>query len=93
MKGEPEFQALTHVPVAILYSTPECHLCHEARDILRTFEATGQISIEEVNVRSTADLERAYGLLIPVLQIAPSSTLNWPFTAYDVERMLAQTRT
>ncbi len=51
-----------------IYSKPECHLCHEAKEaILRL--SPFELEIKEINIQEDPDLMRAYGEEIPVVFI------------------------
>jgi glutaredoxin len=53
----------------VLYSRPGCHLCDDARQVLLAERATSPFELVEVNVETTDDLERTYGVRIPVVEI------------------------
>lgn len=53
----------------VLYSRPGCHLCDDARQVLLAELATSPFELVEVNVESSDDLERRYGVRIPVVEI------------------------
>jgi glutaredoxin len=52
-----------------LYSRPGCHLCEEMKAIIEKVAASEPIDLREVDVSGDPDLERRYGLEIPVLEI------------------------
>jgi hypothetical protein len=68
-----------------LFSAPGCQLCEEARAILAQCIVPRPLSVTEVNIRSSSELERELGLRIPVARFPNETELNWPFSAYDVE--------
>ncbi|MGZ6546066.1 MAG: glutaredoxin family protein [Actinomycetota bacterium] len=51
----------------ILYSRPGCHLCDEAREVLLAEQARSPFELSEVSVEGDDELERAYGIRIPVV--------------------------
>jgi hypothetical protein len=71
-----------------LFSAPGCHLCDEARAILRAFASRRGVVVTDVNIRLSAELERELGLRIPVARLPNKTELSWPFTAADVEAAL-----
>ena len=68
-----------------LFSSPGCHLCEQAEDIV---DYVG-VSFAVVDISSDVDLVRQYGISIPVLKRADGAELGWPFDALDVERFTA----
>ena len=55
--------AFTHEPV--LYTRPGCHLCDQVVVMLRAMEA----GFTPVDIENDEELERKYGLQIPVLRL------------------------
>jgi hypothetical protein len=53
----------------LLYSRPGCHLCDEARGVLLAEQARTPFDLHEVSVEGDDDLERAYGIRIPVVLV------------------------
>ena len=51
----------------IIYSRPGCHLCDEMKAVVRRVSASVPISLEEIDISGDTELERVYGLEIPVL--------------------------
>jgi Glutaredoxin-like domain (DUF836) len=62
------------LPDLILYGRPSCHLCDEARDLLRALldERAGQHlptpRLTEIDIDSDPDLERRFFTTIPVVE-------------------------
>jgi glutaredoxin len=58
-------------PVAqvVLYSRPRCGLCDEARAVILAERERTSFSFEEIDVEGDDELERAYGLRIPVVLV------------------------
>ena len=52
-----------------LYSRPGCHLCDDMKEVVHRVSAAIPLSLEEVDISNDAELERAYGLEIPVLMM------------------------
>lgn len=50
-------------PHVIVYSRPGCHLCDEAKDLLRS----AGVGFDEVNIESDEELLRKYQYDIPVV--------------------------
>lgn len=53
----------------VLYSRPGCHLCELARQVLVAEQVDHPFELEEVDVQDDEDLEREYGIRIPVVEI------------------------
>ena len=53
----------------VLFSRVGCHLCDVARDVLLAERSRSQFEFVEVDVASDEDLERDYGVRIPVVEI------------------------
>lgn len=54
-------------PVITVYSTPECHLCHEALDVLRRLQRELSFELEELDITHDEELHRLYFERIPVV--------------------------
>lgn len=63
-----------------LYSTPGCHLCELAREIVEPLLNNYSLVLEEVDIAQSDELIERYGVKIPVLK-SPShiDELCWPF--------------
>lgn len=69
----------------VLYGTEFCHLCDEAKAILRE---TG-IKADYVDIAEDDELLEPYGIRIPVLKrMDNGAELGWPFDAVTVARFL-----
>jgi glutaredoxin len=55
------------VPLVTLYGKPGCHLCDEARAVVRRVRAGRDFELREVDVTLDPTLFREYGARIPVL--------------------------
>lgn len=72
-----------------LYSTPGCHLCEIAWDLLVPLVSTLPLRLEEVDIAESDDLIDRYGVKIPVLKFADSDEeLGWPFDAVQASGFL-----
>ncbi len=59
-----------------LFGTTYCHLCDQAKMILRE----AYLEFEYVDITDTNDLTERYGIRIPVVQrIDSNAELGWPF--------------
>ncbi len=53
----------------VLYTRAGCHLCDTARDVLMAERSRSPFELVEVDIAGHDDLEREYGLRIPVVEI------------------------
>ena len=70
-----------------LYSRDECHLCDEALANLDALQTQIPHRLEVVNIDGNRNLQRAYGLDIPVVEAGPYR-LKAPFTKQELELTL-----
>jgi glutaredoxin len=56
-------------PEVVLYGRPGCHLCDDARAVLRRVAAVHPFVLDERNIEESDDLLRAYLERIPVICI------------------------
>ena len=62
------------------YTTPGCHLCEQAEELLRTLQESGlPLHWESVDIAVDDALYARYGWSIPVLQRSDGEELGWPF--------------
>jgi glutaredoxin len=57
------------VPTLTLYGKPGCHLCDDARAVVRRATAGRDVALEEVDITLDPALHARYGERIPVLHI------------------------
>lgn len=63
-----------------LYSTPGCHLCEIAWDILAPLVTHLPLRMEEIDIAESDELVERYGTRIPVVKFAGADAeLGWPF--------------
>jgi glutaredoxin len=53
----------------VLYTRAGCHLCDEAKDLLRKFSARLRLSMNEVDIDLDAALVERFGDRVPVLEV------------------------
>jgi glutaredoxin len=53
----------------ILYTRKECHLCHDARDILIRLSREVSLTVSEVDVDNRAELGRRFDREVPVVMV------------------------
>jgi glutaredoxin len=53
----------------VLYSRPGCHLCDAARDVILAERARTDFAFEEIDIETSDDLLKDYGIRIPVVTL------------------------
>jgi glutaredoxin len=53
----------------VLYSRPGCHLCDVAREVILVQRASTPFAFDEIDIESSQDLLRRYGVRIPVVTV------------------------
>ena len=71
-----------------IYSRPGCHLCDEMKEVVNRVSASVPLSLEEVDISGDAELERLYGVEIPVLMIDGRKAAKYRIAEADLLRML-----
>jgi len=76
------------IPVTI-YSRPGCHLCDEMKLLVQRVGASIPITLEEIDISTSSELEQLYGLEIPVLFVAGKKVAKYRVSENDLRRILA----
>lgn len=72
-----------------LYSTPGCHLCDLAKDIVWPLLNDYALRLEEVDIATSDELLQRYGVRIPVVAMPGGhDELGWPFDRIQVQQFL-----
>jgi hypothetical protein len=67
----------------LFYSTLGCHLCEEAETLLDVLKTQRNVTVEAIDISTSAALVERYGIRIPVVKNqATGEELDWPF-GYD----------
>jgi thiol-disulfide isomerase/thioredoxin len=79
------------VIVLTLYSRPGCHLCDEMKAVVqRVVQVAGlPISIDEIDISTSPDLEARYGLEIPVLLLDGKKAAKYRIADEELMRVIA----
>jgi glutaredoxin-like protein DUF836 len=72
----------------VLFSSPECHLCHVARHKLERVRRIVPFRLDEVDVRGSPDLTARYGDRIPVVAIDGRERLVSKVTEFGLLKAL-----
>ena len=72
-----------------IYSRPGCHLCDEMKGVVEKVARVEPIALEEIDISKDPDLERRYGLEIPVLLVDGKKAAKYRITELELGRLLA----
>ena len=72
----------------ILYGKPDCHLCHEARDLLVQLQREYTFTFDEINILTDSALEEKYRYDIPVIVIDAQLELTAPIMERELRAVL-----
>lgn len=70
-----------------LYTKPDCHLCDQTKEDLESIRDKYPHELVEVNIDGDRELQLAYGLEIPVVEVGPYR-LNAPITKQELQMTL-----
>jgi hypothetical protein len=71
-----------------IYSRPGCHLCDEMKEVVHRVSTSVPLSIEEVDISGNAELERLYGVEIPVLMMDGRKAAKYRITEAELLRIV-----
>ena len=71
-----------------LYTRKDCCLCEEMKAAVREVAGKVPLQVEEIDVDSAPDLEKAYGSEVPVLFINGRKAFKYRATVKELERRL-----
>lgn len=72
-----------------LYSTPGCHLCELAKDIVWPLLSDYPLRMQEIDIVDSDELLERYGVRIPVLALPDTGDeLGWPFDSVQAKEFL-----
>jgi glutaredoxin len=73
----------------VVYGAPDCHLCDEAKAVLRPAAERLGFSLREVDISGDAELEARYRTDIPVVEIDGFRTFRYRVPEEELERRIA----
>ena len=76
------------VPTVVLYSRRACHLCDEARGVIEAERLRSEFDFREVLIDGSDELERAYGLRVPVVSIDGREEFEFAVDRRQLRRLL-----
>lgn len=72
-----------------LYSRPGCHLCDEMKAVIDRVSDRFPLTVETVDISTSAELEGLYGLEIPVLVMGGRKIAKYRITEDTLARALS----
>jgi len=72
-----------------IYSRPGCHLCDEMKAVVLRLSESIPLAVENIDISTDPDLDRRYGLEIPVLVIDGRKAAKYRVTEESLRRMLS----
>jgi glutaredoxin len=77
-----------------LYSRPGCHLCEDMKAVVESVvekaARTVPLQLEEIDISGQAELERRYGLEVPVLLVDGKKAAKYRVTVEELLRIVTQ---
>jgi hypothetical protein len=80
------------VIVLTLYSRPGCHLCDEMKAMVQRVLAAEPllVTVEEIDISTSAELEARYGLEIPVLLVDGRKAAKYRIDEHVLQRIIGE---
>jgi glutaredoxin len=75
-----------------IYSRPGCHLCDEMKEVVRRVSVSVPLALDEIDISGDAELERLYGVDIPVLMVGGKKLAKYRIEESELLRVLASGR-
>jgi glutaredoxin len=72
----------------VLYSRPGCHLCDQALQVLVAEQKDHPFELDEVDVQDDEDLEREYGIRIPVIEVDGEERFEYEIDPEELSRIV-----
>ena len=71
-----------------IYSRPGCHLCDEMKAVVHRVSASVPLTLDEIDISGNAELERLYGVEIPVLMVDGKKVAKYRIGESELLRVL-----
>ena len=72
-----------------IYSRPGCHLCEEMKTLVQSVGRSLGFELEEIDISGDDELERLYGLEIPVLLVNGRKAAKYRIEEAALRRILS----
>ena len=69
-----------------LYSRPGCHLCDDAKDVIERVRRRQPFTLNEINIETDSELQRTYGMEIPVIVINGNKAFKYTVDEAEFEK-------
>ena len=79
-------------PLVELFGKPDCHLCEDAKRLLRALQTTYAFTLREINIAEHAALSIQYGEEIPVVFINGRKAFKYRIDVKQFRRWLQRAR-
>ena len=79
-------------PLVELFSKPDCHLCDEAKLVLRELQASHSFTLRIINITAQEALVAQYGEEIPVIYINGRKAFKYRVEPHQFVRRLRRTQ-
>jgi Glutaredoxin-like domain (DUF836) len=76
----------------ILYTRKDCCLCEEMKEVVRRVAESFTLTLEELDVDSSGELQEQYGNEVPVLLVNGRKAFKYRVTAKELENRLRKER-
>jgi glutaredoxin len=74
----------------IIYSKPDCHLCEEAKAMIRAAGCSDLFTIEEINIETDTELLARYRYEIPVIMIDGTEAFRHRLRSEEFRAQIAE---
>jgi hypothetical protein len=71
-----------------IYSRPGCHLCDEMKEVVHRVSSAVPFVLEEIDISGDPELERLYGIEIPVLMADGKKVAKYRIGERELLRVL-----
>jgi Glutaredoxin-like domain (DUF836) len=72
----------------ILYTRKDCCLCEEMKEVVRRVAQNFALTVQELDVDSSPELQEQYGNEVPVLLVNRRKAFKYRVTAKELENRL-----
>jgi glutaredoxin len=69
-----------------IYSRPGCHLCDEAKAVIEQVRLRYAFTLREINIEDDPELEKAYGVEIPVVFVNGNKAFKYHVDEAELEQ-------
>jgi glutaredoxin len=79
-------------PTLILYTRKDCCLCQEMKEVVRPVAESFTLTVQELDVDSSGELQEQYGNEVPVLLVNGRKAFKYRVTAKELAKRLRKGR-